>query len=83
MPNSPGVRFIAIQLAAVLTLLLAIHPARAFQWWVMLANGCHSQRDLQAHLLSPDALQRWLEERGEHVKNGMRPTLATGACTTS
>jgi hypothetical protein len=60
----PTIRFVAMQLAA---LLLGFHPARAAQWWVMLADGCHSQRDLPAHLLSPDALQRQLEQRGEHV----------------
>jgi hypothetical protein len=68
MTNSPSVRFVAIQLAAALMLLLTVHPARAFEWWVMLADGCHSQRDLPVHLLSPDALQRWLEQRGEQVK---------------
>jgi hypothetical protein len=66
MPK-PSVRFVAIQLAA-LTLLVTVHPARAFEWWVMLADGCHSQSDLPKHLVSPDALQRWLEERGQHVR---------------
>jgi hypothetical protein len=73
MPNSPSVRFVAIQLAAALTLF---HPARAFEWWVMLADGCHSQSD--ASIWSRQMLcNDGSKERGQRMTAPRRRQILT------